>query len=125
MMKKLRNILLISLTLMGLSSCGSDSPALNVSTDQLEGLWLKKGSQEYWRYRADGTGVTWDEADDISEEESNLTFTFTINGARLTHIFTGEMGNQAVPKVYDITEITETTMLWKDDYSMTYRFTKQ
>ena len=106
MMKKLRNILLISLTLMGLSSCGSDSPALNVSTDQLEGLWLKKGSQEYWRYRADGTGVTWDEA-------------------RLTHIFTGEMGNQAVPKVYDITEITETTMLWKDDYSMTYRFTKQ
>lgn len=92
---------------------------------QLHGLWQKFSTQEYWRYRADGTGVTWDESEDVSEEESNLTFEWSINGDELTHIFRGSLGNQAVPKVYTITSISSTQMKWEDDYGQTYILIKK
>ena len=88
---------------------------ITVGEDQLYGCWVKAGTQEYWRYRDDGRGVTWDEADDISEEESNLTFTWTVRQDELTHIFRGEMDNQAVPKVYTIKAINNSSMDWEDE----------
>ena len=91
---------------------------------QLVGCWQVTGTQEYWRYRSDYSGVTWDESEDISEEESNLTYTWTINGDELTHVFSGEMGNQAVPKVYTVTSISANAMEWKDIYGMTKTFNK-
>ena len=57
-------------------------------------------------------------------KESNLTYEWTLNGDRLTHVFHGAEGNQAVPKVYTVKEISESTMRWQDDYSMEYSFTK-
>ena len=96
-----------------------------VESYQLHGLWQKFSTQEYWRYRADGTGVTWDESEDVSEEESNLTFEWSINGDELTHIFRGSLGNQAVPKVYTITSISSTQMKWEDDYGQTYTLIKK
>jgi len=125
-MKKTRILLLLSVMLLPLlfSSCGGEETHINVDESQLYGLWVKSNSQEYWRYRSDGTGVTWDESEDITEEESNLTYRWTLQTDRLTHVFSGAQGNQAVPKVYTITEITASTMKWKDDYSMEYTFTK-
>ena len=107
------------------ASCGKSEVHINVSDDQLEGLWQKNDTQEYWRYVVDGhTGVTWDLAEDITEEESNLTFTWSVNGDVLRHIFTGAQNNQAIPKVYTVKEISSTAMTWTDEYGITHKFTK-
>lgn len=107
-----------------MASCADDTTHITVSEEDLHGKWLKTATQEYWRYNADGTGVTWDESEDIAEEESNLTYFWTIKGDVLTHVFTGEMENQAVPKVYTVTSISSSDMTWKDDYGMSFSFTK-
>lgn len=107
-----------------LASCGGKDNHITVSDSQLEGLWQKNNSQEYWRYNADHTGVTWDEAEDVSEEESNLTFTWSIAEDVLTHVFTGAMENQAVPKVYTVKEINGSYMKWEDDYGISYTLFK-
>lgn len=117
---------MVAMALLALlaTGCHEKDVHIMVEPEQLLGKWLKDGSQEYWRYRSDSTGVTWDESEDVSEEESNHTFEWTVNGDRLTHVFRGEQGNQAVPKVFTVKEITSTTMRWQDDYSMEYNFTK-
>ena len=97
---------------------------LNVDESLLYGKWQEGTSQIYWRYLDDGSGVTWDEGEDISEEESNLTYTWTLRGDVLTHVFTGAQDNQAVPKVYTITEIDDSKMVWKDDYGLTKTLNK-
>ena len=107
-----------------LASCGGKDNHITVSDSQMEGLWQKNNSQEYWRYNADHTGVTWDEAEDVSEDESNLTFTWSIAEDVLTHVFTGAMENQAVPKVYTVKEINGSYMKWEDDYGISYTLFK-
>ena len=106
------------------TACHDERTHITVNETDLHGKWQKTETQEYWRYNADGTGVTWDEAEDVSEEESNLTYFWTVNGDVLTHVFTGAMENQAVPKVYTVTAISSTAMSWEDDYGMSYSFTK-
>jgi hypothetical protein len=78
----------------------------------LFGKW-KTGSL-FYRYDEDYSGVTWDTADDISEEEGQ-PFTWTLVKAELTQIHIMEMGGSAVPKVYIVTELTATTLKYKDD----------
>lgn len=106
------------------SACHEEETHINVSPDQLYGCWVKNGSQEYWRYLSDSTGVTWDESEDVTEDESNLRFEWSVNGDVLTHIFRGEQGNQAVPKVYTIKGISASQMSWEDDYGQQYTFIK-
>lgn len=105
-------------------SCSKEEH-IKVKSTQLHGLWKKSNTQEFWRFKEDNTGVTWDEAEDVSEEESNMTFEWSIaHGDELTCIFRGEMGNQAVPKLYVIKEISETKMKWEDYYGITYVYVK-
>lgn len=107
-----------------MSACHEEEIHLNVTPDQLEGCWVKNGSQEYWRYLVDGTGVTWDESEDMTEEESNLHFEWSVGGDVLTHIFHGEQGNQNVPKIYTIKGISASQMSWEDDYGQQYTLIK-
>lgn len=107
------------------TSCNDERVHITVEPYQIEGLWQKIGTQEFWRYRVDGTGVTWDESEDVSEEESNLTYEWTINGDELTHVFHGSLGNQAVPKVYTVTSISSSQMEWEDIYGQTYVLVKR
>lgn len=111
------------LTFILFAACGKDNH-LHVSDSQLTGLWIMSGSQEYWRYRADHTGVYWDASQDITEEESNLTFSWSLDEDVLTHVSTGAIGNQAVPKVYTIKDINSNYMRWEDDYGLSYTFEK-
>lgn len=97
---------------------------IHVDEDQLYGKWQEGTSQTYWRYLSGGEGVTWDESEGISEEESNLTYSWTLREDVLTHVFTGAQENQAVPKVYTITSIDNSSMEWKDDYGMTKTLVK-
>ncbi len=111
---------LFSISLVGCS----DDPVLDVNPDDLTGKWVVENTQEYWRFRSGGTGVTWDESEDISEEESNLRFEWMLDRDELTCVFRGENENQAVPKVYRIREITTSSMKWENIYGQTTRLKK-
>ena len=124
MKKTIRIISLLVVASILLTSCFDKETHIKVEESQIHGKWVKNATQEYWRYNTDHTGVTWDESEDISEEESNLIYEWSLNGDQLTHVFSGLQGNQAVPKVYTITAISKTGMEWKDDYGMTYQLTK-
>ena len=71
---------------------------------------------------ADGTGGTWDTADDVTEEEAQ-DFTWTLVNAELTHIHILEIGGH-VPKVYTVTELTSSTLTYNDDFGVEFSFTK-
>lgn len=124
-MKRYIHIILFAVGALLAAACGRTEVHINVSDSQLAGLWQKNSTEEFWRYETEGhTGVTWDASEDITEEESNLTFTWSVNGDVLRHVFTGAQNNQAVPKVYTVKEISSTAMTWEDDYGLTHKFTK-
>lgn len=93
----------------------------------LVGKWVltKGGAQgtEFWRYKADGTGATWDTADDVSEEEAQA-FDWTLEGDQLTQIHKLESSAGVVPMVYTVTALTSSKLNYKDDYGRTYVFTR-
>jgi hypothetical protein len=76
----------------------------------------------YYKYLDDGSGATWDEADDVTEDEAQL-FTWTLVASELTHIHILEMG-ATVPKVYTVTELTATSLKYKDDFGKSFSFSK-
>lgn len=122
--KKIKRLLLF-LTAGCFMLCGClDDFFLDVNPDDLTGKWVVESSQEYWRFRGDGSGVTWDEGEDISEYESNLKFEWMLDKDELTCVFRGENENQAVPKVYRIKEISGESMKWEDIYGRTKKFKK-
>ena len=61
-----------------------------------------------------GTGASWDEADDVTEEEAQA-FSWSISGSELTIVHQiGMTGQDAIPKSYKLTELTDTHMTFKD-----------
>ena len=101
------------------ASCWEKDDAVDVSPDQLWGLWRKDNSREYWRYNDDNTGVTWDLDDDVSEEESNLRYEWSVEQGVITHVFRGNQGNQQVPKTFTIIAMSDSQMKWRDVYGFT------
>ena len=95
---------------------------IDISFDEslLIGKW--QSGTVYYKYLVNGSGATWDEADDVTEEEAQ-TFTWTLEYSELTHIHVLEMGG-TVPKAYTVTELTSTTLRYKDDFGKTFTFTK-
>lgn len=86
----------------------------------LIGKWVS--GTEFYRYNEDGTGLTWDTADDVSEEEAQA-FTWTLVYSTLTHMHIMEIGG-VVPKVYTVTELTATSLKYEDEFGNTHSFTK-
>ncbi len=86
----------------------------------LYGKW--KSGTLYYKYLANGTGGTWDTADDVSESEAQ-PFTWTLISDELTHIHILEIGG-TVPKVYTVTQLTETTLKYHDDFGVNWSFVK-
>ncbi len=76
----------------------------------------------FYKYLTDGTGGTWDTADDVTEAEAQA-FTWTLVKSELTHIHILEMGG-TVPKVYTVTELTATSLKYEDDFGGSFSFTK-
>lgn len=87
----------------------------------LSGYWVSGTLHEH--YNANGTGYTWDTADDVTEEEAQ-PFTWTLEGSALTQIHKMEMGGN-VPKTYTVTKLNTTTLAYHDDYGKSYTFTKE
>lgn len=122
------SVLLISLvvgfSVFLFSSCGEDDGGNK--SKLIVGKWLQSNvdpastSRIYWRYRDNGTGVTWDENLDtlyyVGENESNMTYTWSIYDDVLTHTLRGEEGNVFVQKIYTIKEVGSEKMVWEDRY---------
>lgn len=82
----------------------------------LEGKWVQ--GTLYERYHADNTGYTWDTSDDVTEEEAQ-NFTWSLDGDQLLQIHIMEIGGN-IPKTYTVTELSETTFAYNDDYGTNY-----
>jgi len=97
-------------------------PVEEVSFDEtlLYGKW--QSGTLFYNYLNNGTGATWDTADDVTEEEAQ-NFTWTLAKSELTHIHVLEMGG-TVPKVYTLTELTDSTLVYHDDFSKEFSFKK-
>jgi hypothetical protein len=93
---------------------------VNFDETLLYGKW--KSGTLFYKYLADGTGGTWDTADDVTEAEAQA-FTWTLENDLLTQNHILEIGG-TVPKVYTVTELTENTLVYHDDFGVRWSFTK-
>ena len=115
------SILAVSATMLSMSSC---SPDTDVELDQnlLIGKWQETNTLNFEVYGKDGSGYTWDEADDVTEAEAQ-PFTWGLNGNVLTQVHTMEMGGN-VPKAYTVTKLTATELVYEDNYGKVHSFDK-
>jgi len=127
-MKKItRNIAVFILTTLIFGAC---IDPVYFDPNLLIGKWSRPSpfatsenpGDEFFRYDEDGSGVTWDTADDVTELEAQ-TFTWTLHGSQLTQIHTIEMGG-TVTKIYTLTSLTETTLTYKDDFGKVFSYSK-
>ncbi len=127
-MKKLLVLLaLISITSIVFTSCKKDEVTFDESL--LVGKWVT-GSTVYYKYLANHTGGTWDTSDDVSEAEAQ-GYNWTLVGDQLSqeHITTvRKVSRSAVRrnfyKIYTVTELTSSTLKYKDGFGNTTSFTK-
>ncbi|MDO5341597.1 MAG: hypothetical protein Q4F69_03995 [Bacteroidia bacterium] len=88
--------------------------------DLLVGLWNE--NTVYYRYNEDGTAVTWDISDDITEEEGTK-LNWEIKHNLFTHYYIMEIG-AVVPKMYNLKQLELDVLEYFDDYGVNHRFTK-
>ena len=112
--------LLVSITF---NSCTPEE--ITFDQNLLIGKWVSTiaPGTEYYRYDTGGKGVTWDTADKVTEAEGQA-YTWTLVNAELTHIHIMTVGGGGVPKIYTVTELTATTLKYKDDFNKTFSYTK-
>ena len=120
-------LLLIGIISIALFAC--EGKQKTFSSDLLKGKWKrpsvsKQGKTGYdcYRYDANGSGATWDTADDVNENEAQA-FTWKLDKDRLTVVHKGEMG-QVIPKVYTVKTLNSITLSYEDDYGATFTFSK-
>jgi hypothetical protein len=119
---------MIKKTLFYLTSClvisflAVSCEPTEVSFDEslLIGKW--QSGTLYYKYLTDGSGATWDTADNVTEAEAQV-FTWTLVKSELTHIHVLEMGG-SVPKIYTVTELTATSLKYEDEFGGSFSFTK-
>ncbi len=124
-MKNFKSILIaifaFSAIILSFTSC---SPDTDIEFDEtlLYGKWQENDTQNFEVYKEDGSGYTWNEADDVTEAEAQH-FTWTLEGENLTHIHIMEMGAN-IPKVYTVTKLSATELAYEDDYGKIHTFSK-
>ena len=86
----------------------------------LYGKWQEGSVFEV--YEADGSGITWDEADDVSQEEGQ-PFNWTLEGETLTQEHLTTFGS-LVPKVYTVSTLNSSNLTYHDAYGKYHYFNK-
>ena len=104
--------------MVGFSACTPEPGDMDQTL--LYGTWQK--GTEYYKYLSNGTGTTWDTADDVTEDEAQ-PFTWTLVTDRLTQVHIMEGGGK-VPKVYTVVTLTSSLLVYEDDYGKRHSFTK-
>lgn len=94
-----------------LNSCGPES------TDEFDPIDLIGHWQEgtvHEKYLSDGTGLTWDTSDDISEDEA-LPFDWSLDGNQLIqeHIM---WDSAIVPRILTVTQLNSMQLVYTDGY---------
>ncbi|RPH33398.1 MAG: hypothetical protein EHM93_05460 [Bacteroidales bacterium] len=101
------------------NSCKKDEESFDESL--LIGKWQ---SGTVWeKYSADHKGGTWDTSDGVYEDDAQA-FTWSLEKSDLTQIHIMEIGGN-VPKYYTVTELTSTTLKYKDDFGISRTFSKR
>lgn len=130
-MKKLLYILFGLVFAFGLSACGGLLPNDgDFDETDLYGKWQEGDvferfyAQPFNHILPNGdtvqvNGYTWDESDDISEDEAQ-PFNWTLSGStlKIEHIGTFII----VPKVFTITTLTSDELVYEDDYGLEHHF---
>ncbi len=126
------NVAFFFALLLGLASCGGGIPKDEFDVNLLYGKW-QEGTvferyyeTEFERILPNGdtvkaNGTTWDEQDDVMEEEAQL-FNWTLTGATLKHEHVGAF--IIVPKIYTVSTLTSSELVYHDDYGTTHHLTK-
>jgi hypothetical protein len=76
----------------------------------------------FYKFISDGSGSTWDTSDDVTETEAQ-GFKWTLIASELIYIHILEIGGW-LPKVYTVTELTESTLIYEDDFGKEFSFDK-
>lgn len=103
------------------NSCEEEESSFQESF--LIGTWVS--GAEHYKYLSNYTGATWDTSasEDVTEEEAQ-GFTWSLVQSELTHIHIMETTGAGITKVYTVTELTATTLKYKDSFGKIYSFTK-
>ena len=124
------------LLLLTFNSCDGMFGPKEFEEDLLIGKWQNDSNPgEYWVYstETDSTGNyqyghTWDENDDVSESDltpyGNGWFKWQLVKTDLTQIHLMENGGAEIPKVYTVTSLTTSELVYKDDYGTTHYYSK-
>lgn len=114
-------LLLGVVVLAAMTGCGPSLPSVNYDETLLYGEWQEGTVHDV--YKNDGTGYTWDTADDLSEAEAS-PFTWSLNSDQLLVTHTLWNGT-IVPKTYTITTLNERTLSYKDSYGNVHEFERR
>jgi hypothetical protein len=121
-MKKLTLVVLsFVLVMLFTTSCEKEEDKVSFDETLIIGKW--KSGTLFERYDSDKSGATWDTADDVTEAEGQ-EFTWTIEIDQLEQIHILENGG-LVPKVYTLTTLTASTLVYEDDFGSVKTFRKQ
>jgi hypothetical protein len=124
-MKKNKIIFIIILMAFFINSCKKEdnlnSPKVPTYEELIIGKWVTNNTL-FYKYAADSTGSTWDTSDDVTEAEAQK-FTWNIKKSVLTQTHIMEIGGN-VPKVYTITSLNATSLVYKDNFGNVSTFTK-
>ena len=119
-------VFLCLLLITALCACTPDDPTEgDFDVTHLYGKWCQEGTKIYYKYNDDGTGATWDESDDVYEDEAQA-FTWEVDGSEMIHIHLTETGTAQIPKYYIITFLSFDELDYYDAYVTTkkYKFYK-
>lgn len=89
--------------------------------DMLIGLW--QAGTVYYRYNEDGTGSTWDTADDVMESEASA-FTWEMEKNSLIHYHKMEISTAIIPKAYTIKKLDLANLEYQDEFKVKSVFVK-
>jgi hypothetical protein len=118
MKKTLWYLLALAIISSVVISCSKDDDAFDETL--LYGKW--QSGTVFYKYLPDHTGGTWDISEDISEDEASK-FTWTLLNSELKQIYIIDLGG-TVPKTYTVTQLTASTLKYKDAFGSSFSFNK-
>jgi hypothetical protein len=133
---KLLTIALAALVMAGCSLFGGGDNEPEFRLADLQGLWQRNNTQEFIRFTTEQSdeagyflGCEWDEAEDVTEQDridARNELGFPGNGwfkyefkttGDLTEIHLMDNGGAEIPKVYVVSKLTDTDLVYYDkDY---------
>lgn len=135
--------LLCGASSMMFTSCLGDQEAEDLIDDEatlaryrkdIVGLWLENDTEEYWRFKNDGsgskatpsTGKYWDEADDMTESEAeSFQWYIETTGLMVIHAIGGTYNDPDPEAPFKIESLTASKMVWKGSDGTYHEFTRQ